>query len=647
MMIRIGRLIRLDKFKNEAQIRRNHNLYQSISTSTHPTRRELIDLNSASPNTPTKQLILRGRGSERRAEDDKGEGDEGEGDDIYDQSKNRLSPQASFGSTRIPIVRLPEDLIDSAQELLDSITNRSTIRTSALGLYSKYRLTSSKESLELDQKEILIKYLDSLQNQAIKDSELKKKNSYNDDGEDKGKREKREKDKPIIKPKLNTRYDHLTSISFLAGAMPSIYGSTLRVFLETKRRLTAEASLSERNIGQDQVWEPKSILDYGSGTGSSAWAALQVWQESLKEYVGLDRSSSMNWLNELMLSARKPSDNFVINTDNNSSQGNLKLDFQRISICPPKPQRKNHESYNLTSDKLASSSKINQDFYELESEQSSGIPIFEWRGETDGLMAVMSYTLSDLPNHISRKEAVLNLWNSGAQLMVIIDRGTPAGFQIVAEARQQLLMLGRRSIKNRREELSDLLTINDQKSSFLTTSTNTKVAKKDCDENQRNCPNDELIGSYVLAPCPHDRDCPLHMSSNPKHFCHFSQRIERPKFLKDTKHTRKVEEDSKYSYVVIKRGQRPNSGSKEEEKDNQKEERSCENEEEREMMSIKRRSFEWPRIILPPKKCKGEIERVTVPKSQGKQDFYDARKSVWGDSWPNGSKKAGIVKKIT
>ncbi|CAH7682530.1 hypothetical protein PPACK8108_LOCUS15481 [Phakopsora pachyrhizi] len=104
------------------------------------------------------QLILRSRESERRAKDDEGEGKDREGEDgIYDQLKTRLLPQASFGSTRIPIDRLPEDLINSAQELLDSITNQSTIRTSAFGLYSKNCLTSSKESLELDQKEILIK----------------------------------------------------------------------------------------------------------------------------------------------------------------------------------------------------------------------------------------------------------------------------------------------------------------------------------------------------------------------------------------------------------------------------------------------------------------------------------------------------------
>jgi ribosomal protein RSM22 (predicted rRNA methylase) len=34
----------------------------------------------------------------------------------------------------------------------------------------------------------------------------------------------------------------------------------------------------------------------------------------------------------------------------------------------------------------------------------------------------------------------------------------------------------------------------------------------------------------------------------------------------------------------------------------------------------------------------GKLMRMTVPKSQGRQPFYDARKSKWGDMFPHGSK---------
>jgi ribosomal protein RSM22 (predicted rRNA methylase) len=145
--------------------------------------------------------------------------------------------------------------------------------------------------------------------------------------------------------------------------------------------------------------------------------------------------------------------------------------------------------------------------------------------------------LSDLPNQAARREAIEGMWNSGAETMVIIDRGTPAGFQVVADARQQLLMLGRRQLRRARYE---------------------REVAIGSESNENECPDNSAgLGSWVLAPCPHDKPCPLHLSDNPKHFCHFSQRIERPKFLKDTKHTTRHEEDAKFSYVVIRRGQRP------------------------------------------------------------------------------------------
>jgi ribosomal protein RSM22 (predicted rRNA methylase) len=36
----------------------------------------------------------------------------------------------------------------------------------------------------------------------------------------------------------------------------------------------------------------------------------------------------------------------------------------------------------------------------------------------------------------------------------------------------------------------------------------------------------------------------------------------------------------------------------------------------------------------------GKVMRITIPKSQGKQPFYDARKSSWGDLFPHEPKNA-------
>ncbi|KAG8731298.1 37S ribosomal protein S22 [Ceratobasidium sp. 428] len=54
----------------------------------------------------------------------------------------------------------------------------------------------------------------------------------------------------------------------------------------------------------------------------------------------------------------------------------------------------------------------------------------------------------------------------------------------------------------------------------------------------------------------------------------------------------------------------------------------------------------WPRIVYAPMKrsghvildtCthEGSIARITIPKSQGKQAYYDARKANWGDAFPH------------
>lgn len=122
------------------------------------------------------------------------------------------------------------------------------------------------------------------------------------------------------------------------------------------------------------------------------------------------------------------------------------------------------------------------------------------------------------------------------------------------------------------------------------------------------------------------------MAQTDKFWCHFSQRVQRPAFLMKTKHSKQNAEDSKYSYVVIRRGQRPTSDS-----------------------TMETQSYEWPRIISPPLKknghvvldvCskEGEIQRMTIPKSQGKIPYRDARKSAWGDLFPHNSKNKVVTR---
>ncbi len=102
-------------------------------------------------------------------------------------------------------------------------------------------------------------------------------------------------------------------------------------------------------------------------------------------------------------------------------------------------------------------------------------------------LALFGYSLGELSE--VNLEAV---WNS-VQTVVIVEPGTPTGFQNMLKARDQLIKLG----------------------------------------------------GHVLAPCPHSKACP-----HPK-WCHFSVRVERSFLHRQAKQATLPYEDEKYSYVIV------------------------------------------------------------------------------------------------
>lgn len=88
--------------------------------------------------------------------------------------------------------------------------------------------------------------------------------------------------------------------------------------------------------------------------------------------------------------------------------------------------------------------------------------------------------------------------------------------------------------------------------------------------------------------------------------------------------------------------------------------------------ALRHEAYSWPRLVFPPIKRSGHIiidgctaegklyqrisyhdaharsvgriMRMTIPKSQGKQPFYDARKSSWGDLFPHEPKNPPQVR---
>ena len=89
------------------------------------------------------------------------------------------------------------------------------------------------------------------------------------------------------------------------------------------------------------------------------------------------------------------------------------------------------------------------------------------------------------------------LWNVTAQALVVIEPGTPAGYQRIIEIRRLLI----------------------------------------------------AAGAHVAAPCPHQRACPLIAPD----WCHFAQRLPRSRDHLQVKGASVPFEDEKFSYVVLSR----------------------------------------------------------------------------------------------
>ncbi|KAI8996926.1 mitochondrial small ribosomal subunit Rsm22-domain-containing protein [Pilobolus umbonatus] len=201
-------------------------------------------------------------------------------------------------------------------------------------------------------------------------------------------------------------------------------------------------------------------------------------------------------------------------------------------------------------------------------------------------LVISAFTLSDIASMALQKSTVEQLWKQTGDILVLVDRGTPIGFSNIAKARQWILDM-------------------------------------------------EKDNAHVVAPCPNDKPCPLLFSptADPNNvWCHFSQRVQRPNFLMKTKHSKFNAEDSMYSYVVLRKGSRPLMDD-----------------------TMETQAYQWPRLIQPPLKrnghvvmdvcsTNGTIERMVVPKSQGKVPYRDARKVMWGDLFPHGSKNKVLTR---
>ena len=154
--------------------------------------------------------------------------------------------------------------------------------------------------------------------------------------------------------------------------------------------------ISKREGGD---FEPRTHFDFGSGVGSSVWAAEEVFRRKMNETFCVDTSPEMNDLAKAILLDGKVEDDL-------SSGVHFRLGLPAS----------NDLAYDLVT---------------------------------------MCFTLMELPSSEARLTIVDNLWRKTQEggFLVLIEEGTNAGFSLIMEARDYLTQVGKMKLPNRGKEV--------------------------------------------------------------------------------------------------------------------------------------------------------------------------------------------------
>ena len=268
-------------------------------------------------------------------------------------------------------------------------------------------------------------------------------------------------------------------------------------------------------------------------------------------------------------------------------------------------------------------------------------------------LIIAPHTLWGLKQEYLRKEQVQKYWsllNPKGGVLILIEKGLPRGFEVVAAARQ--LLLDRHIASPGSEQVE--VPLNEQVSK---PEEETQFAEKET--------------GMIIAPCTNHSTCPMYqspgISMGRKDFCFFSQRYVRPPYLQRILNaTDRNHEDVQFSYIAVQRGrdqrlpqhdtigkgfvQGETATDKAFEGHEYRPDPDAPEGQELELSAVGDvNPLTFPRLILPALKRRGHIildvctpaatlERWTVPRSFSRQAFRDARKARWGDLWALGAK---------
>ena len=407
---------------------------------------------------------------------------------------------------------------------------------------------------------------------------------------------------PISLEASQSRMTDMQANAYLAAIMPGAYAAVMSTLVEVRKRLGTDW-LSELLLKEGG---PR-ILDAGAGgAGVLAWREVlqaeweRIHPEGVPKPAPLGNATVVTGSSQLRHLASRLLDNTIFLP--------RLPDYVSARDVPPlkddgPPQRKQYD------------------------------------------IIVAPHTLWTLKEDYMRKTQVQNFWsllNPDGGVLIIIEKGVPRGFELVADARELLLRK--------------------------------RIASPDSMgyENELQSPSEGQINmkedGMIIAPCTNHSKCPLYLNSGRsqgrRDLCHFSQRFIRPPFLQRILGAKgRNHEDIRFSYIAVQRGRDKRRtenivqdkaatdaafagyGGGDIAQTESSEDAAKSIQPETSQMNM----LALPRSILPPLKRKGhivldlctpaaQIERWTVTKSLGKQAYRDARKSQWGDLWALGAK---------
>ncbi|XP_054986741.1 methyltransferase-like protein 17, mitochondrial isoform X2 [Sorex araneus] len=165
-------------------------------------------------------------------------------------------------------------------------------------------------------------------------------------------------------------YNEGLSLVYMAARMDGGFAAVIRAFHEIQARIPE--------------FQPQTLMDFGSGTGSVTWAAHSTWGQSLREYVCVDSSAAMLDLAEKLLKGGSESGEPYVPG----------VFFRQFLPVSPKVQ-------------------------------------FD--------VVISAFSLSELPSKAHRTEVVQTLWRKTNRFLILLENGTKAGHRLLMDARDLVL----------------------------------------------------------------------------------------------------------------------------------------------------------------------------------------------------------------